>query len=258
MKEYIKRHHALSKPGERIFWWIMRLIMIGSIIYSLVVTKDFTQVAQSCANLVGMFAWEIMMKTSQKSLLSYIPSYVQNITLVGFFLGSFGGAFLNFYYSIPVYDMLLHLFGGAEACFIGYELITAIQMRDKQTAPIALILFGACGISFIFGVGWELFEFTFDQLAGGDSQHWSMELAKEACEQYGCSMPNVIPALDDMRYALIDTMEDTIANVLGAVIMTLILKAKPYHHSGNKDTNQLIAEGKEFGYAGRVVEKTAK
>lgn len=258
MKEYIKRHHDLSKLSERIYWWIMRLLMIGAILWSLIVRKDMTQVAQSSANLVGMFAWEIMMKTSNKNLMSYIPSYVQNITLTGFFLGSFGGAFLNFYYSIPVYDMLLHVFGGAEACFIGYELITAIQKRDKETAPIALILFGACGISFIFGVGWEIFEFTFDQLAGGDSQHWSMQLAKEACEQYGCSMPNVIPALDDMRYALIDTMEDTIANVIGAVVMTLILKAKPYHHMGEKDTNKLLAQGKEFGYAGRVIETVNK
>ncbi|MGN0443186.1 MAG: hypothetical protein ACI4F5_01045 [Acutalibacteraceae bacterium] len=264
MKEYIKRHHELSKLSERIYWWILRVIMIGSIIYSLVMfikTKDserLTQVAQSSANLFGMFAWEIMMKTSQKSLLSYIPSYVQNITLLGFFLGSFGGAFLNFYYSIPPYDIILHVFGGAEACFIGYELITAIQMRDRQTAPIALVLFGACGISFIFGVGWEIFEFTFDQLAGGDSQHWSYQLAVEACEKYGCSMPNVIDPLDPSRYALIDTMEDTIANVIGAVVMTLILKVKPYHHMGKNDVNKAIEEGKQFGYAGRVLETVTK
>lgn len=258
MKDYIKRHHELSKTSERVYWWIMRAAMIGAVLWSIFVRKDLTQAAQSSANLVGMFAWEIMMKTSKKNLMSYIPSYVQNVTLLGFFLGSFGGAFMNFYYSIPSYDMILHLFGGAEACFIGYELITAIQKRDRQTAPIALVLFGACGISFIFGVGWELFEFTFDQLAGGDSQHWSMQLAKEACEQYGCAMPNVIPALDDMRYALIDTMEDTIANVLGAVIMTLILKAKPYHHMGKNDVNKAVLEGKDFGYAGRILEPAEK
>lgn len=261
MQEYIKRHHENSKLSERIYWWILRGLMMGAIIYSLIMflkTKDserLTQVAQSGANLVGMFAWEIMMKASQKSMLSYIPSYVQNVSLLGFFLGSFGGAFLNFYYSIPAYDMILHVFGGAEAAFVGYEIITAIQKRDRKTAPIALVLFGACGISFIFGTGWEIFEFTFDQIAGGDSQHWSMELAIEACKQYNCSMPNVIPALNDMRYALIDTMEDTIANVIGAVVMTLVLKVKPYHHMGKNDVNKAVAEDKGFGYAGRIIEK---
>lgn len=264
MKEYIKRHHELSKPIERIYWWIFRGSMIFAIFWSIFKMHDMTQAAQSAANLVGMFAWEIMMATSKKSLMSYIPSYVQNITLWGFFNGSFLGAFLNFYYSIPAYDMILHVLGGAEACFIGYELITAIQMRDKKTAPLSLILFGACGISFIFGTGWEVFEFTADQVMGimsgipGDSQHWSKALALEACEKYGCSMPNVIKPFDPTRYAIIDTMEDTIANVIGAVGMTLILKARPYHHRKNKDVNKLIEEGYDFGYGGRVIEKAAK
>ena len=252
MKEYIRKHHANSKLSERIYWWIFRALMIGAIILSLVrfiITKDsayFTQVLQSSANLVGMFAWEIMIKTSEKSSLHYIPSYVQNITLIGFFLGSFGGAFLNFYYSIPPYDMILHVLGGAEAVFVGYELITAIQKKTGKTAPIALIILCACGFSFILGQGWELFEFTFDQVAGGDSQHWSYQLALEACEKYGCSIPNVIPELDPARYALIDTMEDMIANTIGAVVMTLILWFKPYHHKGDKDVNKLIEKKTDF------------
>lgn len=254
MKNYIKKHHELSKLSERIYWWILRALMIGAVIYSLIKylqTKEsdyLIQVAQSSANLVGMFAWEIMIKTSSKCSLSYIPSYVQNVTLLGFFLGSFGGAFLNFYYSIPPYDIILHVFGGAEATFIGYELITAIQKRDRKTAPLALIVLGACGISLIFGTGWELFEFTFDQVAGGDSQHWSYQLAVEACEKYGCSMPNIIDPLDPSRYALIDTMEDMIANVIGTAAMSLVLWFKPYHHSGKHDVNKDIKNGKSFVY----------
>ena len=203
-----------------------------------------TQVAQSSANLVGMFAWEIMLCTSEKSFLHYIPAYVQNITLLGFFLGSFGGAFINLYYSFPAYDILLHVFGGAEACFVGYEIITAIQIRDKKTAPVGLVLLGACGISFMLGNGWELFEFTYDQLAGGDSQHWSYALAEEALRDYGAKIPNVIPELDPQRYALMDTMEDMIANVIGAVGMLIALKIKPYHHSGKNDVNKLIESEK--------------
>ncbi len=216
---------------------------IASSLYRFFKTGDnayLTQTLQSTANFVGMFAWEIMMMTKAGNMLHYIPAYVQNISLLGFFLGSFGGAYLNFYYSIPPYDIILHVFGGAEAVFVGYELIAAIQKRDRKTAPIALILLCACGFSFILGTGWELFEFTFDQIAGGDSQHWSYQLAVEACEKYGCSMPNVINPLDPTRYALIDTMEDTIANTIGAVIMTIIIKIKPWHHSGKNDVNKAI------------------
>lgn len=261
MKNYIKLHHEQSKLSERIFWWVLRALMIFAIVQSLVFyikTKDnayLTQVLQSTANFVGMFAWEIMLKTSEKNFMHYIPSYVQNITLLGFFLGSFGGAYLNFYYSIPPYDIILHVFGGAEAAFIGYEIITAIQKRDKKNAPLALIIVASVGISFIFGVGWEIFEFTFDQIAGGDSQHWSMALAQEACEKYGCAMPNVIPALDDMRYALIDTMEDTIANVIGAAAMFITLKITPYHHKNNPDFEKY---DHQKALAEKAEKKTAK
>lgn len=252
MKEYIRRHHEQSKLSWRIYWWILRILMfyaIGQSLFMYFKTKNgeyFTQVLQSTANLVGMFAWEIMLTTKKTSVLHYVPSYVQNYALLGFFLGSFGGAYLNFYYSIPVYDMLLHVFGGAEAAFVGYELITAIQKRDRKTAPVALVILGAIGMSFILGTGWELFEFTFDQIANGDSQHWSYQLALEACEKYGCKIPNVIPELDPARYALIDTMEDTIANVIGALIAFVYLKVNPFHHKGDKDVNKLIAEGVEF------------
>ena len=246
MKEYVKKHHELSYLGERIYWWILRLLMVWAMIDSAFFKHDTTQVLQTGANLVGMFAWEIMLTKKRSSFFYYVPSYVQNITLLGFFLGSFGGAYMNFYYSIPAYDMILHVFGGAEACFIGYEIVTAIQKRDRKIAPVAMILLCSCGISFIFGTGWEIFEFTFDQIAGGDSQHWSMELAKQAMEEYHCSMPNVIPALNDARYAILDTMEDTIAHVIGAVVMTLVFKINPYHHKGANNVNTLIEQGIEF------------
>ena len=252
MKNYVKKLVCRAKKSELIYWWILRALMLYVIVKSLVLfikTGDgayMTQVLQSSANLVGMFGWEIMMTTKEKSALYYVPSYVQNITLMGFFLGSFGGAYLNFYYSIPSYDIILHLFGGAEAAFVGYELITAIQKRDKTVAPVALVILCACGFSFILGTGWELFEFTYDQLAGGDSQHWSYQLALEASEKYGCAIPNVISPLDPQRYALIDTMEDTIANTIGAAIFAIILKFKPYHHSGKNDVNKLIEKKASF------------
>lgn len=252
MKKHVKTFIEKSKLSERIYWWVLRGLMlyaIGESIFKYIKTGDgayFTQVLQSSANLVGMFGWEIMMMTSKKSVLHYIPSYVQNITLLGFFLGSFGGAYLNFYYSIPPYDIILHVLGGAEAVFVGYELITAIQKRDRQTAPVALIVLCACGFSFILGAGWELFEFTYDQVAGGDSQHWSYQLAVEACEKYNCAMPNVIDPLDPSRYALIDTMEDMIANTIGAAVMSVILWIIPWHHKGEKNVNKLIEAKVDF------------
>jgi hypothetical protein len=103
---------------------------------------------------------------------------------------------------------------------------------------------GAFGLAFVFAAGWELFEFTFDQWFGGDAQHWSLELAiKEAgsLEELFMLIP-LEPERLEARFAIMDTMEDAICNAIGAVIMYLILRKKPYRHMGKNNINKMIEE----------------
>lgn len=249
MKAYLTRLNRDSKTYQKIFWWILRLVMIGGIIYTAFIQKEFPegitrsrQVLQMCANLFGLFAWEIAQATSEKCFLRYLPAYIQNYAVVSFTLASFGGAFLNFYYSIRLYDLLLHLTGGMAGTWIGYEAITAMQLRDrKKGTTVSIAIWAAAGLCFMVCTGWELFEFTFDQIGGGDSQHWSWELAQKAAEKYGTHMPpNIIPELFRERFALMDTMEDTISNTVGIVIVMVFLHFYPYNHRGKRNVDERI------------------
>lgn len=210
-----------AKKWEFIVWWIFRLIMIGAMV-SLLFTNPpsdlpKTQMAlQLFANLVGMFAWEIIQALPEKNCLRQLPSYCQTVASVGLLLASFGGAFLNFYYSIFMWDKILHLL-----CALGF--------------------------SFFISTCWELFEFSFDQIAGGDSQHWSYELAKAANNTRTFFKPR-----DPARFALMDTMTDIVFNTLGAVPFYIILKIAPYHHKGKNNVNEMFAPKgaeKEFAQA---------
>ena len=40
-----------------------------------------------------------------------------------------------------------------------------------------------------------------------------------------------------MRFALMDTMADTINNTIGAVIGYILLRIYPYHHKGRNNLN---------------------
>ena len=263
MKEYFARLDRDSKTYQKIFWWILRLVMIGGILYTAFIQKEFPagitrsrQVLQMCANLVGLFSWEIAQMTSEKCFMRYMPAYIQNFA-------SFGGAFLNFYYSIRFYDLLLHLTGGAAGTWIGYEAVTAMQLRDrKKGTTTSIAIWAAAGLCFMVCTGWELFEFTFDQIGGGDSQHWSMELARQAAERYGTNpIPNIIPHLHDARFALMDTMEDTICNTLGTVIVMIFLKFFPYNHKGKRNVDDridaLLAKDRQKGAAQQKKESVA-
>lgn len=237
MKAYIQRLFAHSKKWEVIYWWILRVVMIGALIDSIFFRKDVQQSLQTAANLVLMFLWEIFQMFPKKTWLYHVPSYIQDFLAGGLFLASFGGAYLDFYYSIPAYDLILHTVGGLAGVLAGYEVIVAMQKRDRAHCSASIAVLAAFGFSFFAGTGWELFEFIFDQVAGGDAQHWSLALAQEAANEYGIALPNVIPALNDMRYALIDTMEDVVCNTVGAIIGWVILKICPYWHKGKRNVN---------------------
>lgn len=242
LKNYFNRLMTGCKKWELAVWWVFRLLMIGGMV-SLIFTNPPSDLPrpqmalQLFANLVGMFAWEIFQMFSERNCLRYIPSYCQTIAVVGLFLASFGGAFLNFYYSIPLWDTILHLFGGAEAVFVGYEITVAMQKRDKVRTSVPIVLLCALGFSFFVSTCWELFEFTFDQIAGGDSQHWSYALAEKANDT-----STFFPVRDPSRFALMDTMTDIVFNTTGALVFYVILKFVPYHHRGKNNVNNMFTE----------------
>ena len=251
-----------------VIWWIFRALMLFAFFVGLIgairgtgaetipegtgIIKqiflrkyDITDPLQVGANLIGMFVWEIFQLFPKKNMLRHVPSVVQTFLIIGIFCASFGGKFLNLYYSFRWWDVVLHLIGGGACVFFGYELACAIQKRDRVTAPVSMVLMAAVGFSFLASTGWELFEFTFDQIAtksaaaagdimkSGDAQHWCLALAE--------GTPKALTLFDPCfpeRWPLMDTMADTVLNTVGAVISFIFLKIFPYRHRGKNDLNK--------------------
>ena len=234
MKEYFKRiSTACSKPTYAL-WWVFRLLMVYAFIAGFFKKPfDITDPLQVFANLVCMFLWEIFMMFPEKCALRHISPGFQSFFIVCTFLASFGGKFMNFYYDIRWWDSALHFIGGAAAVFYGYEYICAIMKKEKKGASLPIVLIGAVGFSFIAGSLWELFEFSFDQVAGilsgapGDSQHWSLALAEGTPK-----IATLFDPIDPARWPIMDTMGDIVLNTLGAALSYVIIRLFPYRHKG--------------------------
>ena len=243
MKNYIARLRSQTKTCQICFWWVFRLLMVYALVKGFFKQPfDITDPLQVAANLAGMFAWEIFQALPEKSFFRHIPSYVQNASVVGLFAASFGGKFMNFYYDIVWWDSALHVIGGAGGVFIGYEVVCAMQKRDKKPSTVPLILLAAVGFSFAASTAWELFEFTFDQVACmggsiGDAQHWCYELAKGTAKE-----ATLINPIYPERWAIMDTMGDIVLNTIGAAVVYIALKIYPYKHRGKCDLNRLYSE----------------
>lgn len=233
MKYYINRILSNCKKWELCWWWLFRLGMIYAMIQGFRrVPFDITDPLQVGANLAGMFAWEIFMAMPKKNLFRNMPSYIQDMSVVLIFCASFCGKYLNFYYDVRWWDAALHTICGGAGVILGYEVAVCMLKRDKKTASKAVVLLCALGFSFVVSTGWELFEFTFDQisLAGGsigDAQHWCFELAQGTPKEL-----TLINPVDPARWPIMDTMGDIILNTIGAAVAYIGLKIYPYHHKG--------------------------
>jgi hypothetical protein len=244
--DYFKRLKENCRTWEVIIWWIFRGLMIYALIQSLIDvangTRDMSDPLQVLANLAGMFAWEIFMIFPEKSMLRHIPSYIQIVSIIMLFCGSFGGKFLNLYYELRLWDSAMHFVSGVLTVLLGYQVVVAMQKRDKVTCSVPIALLCALGFSFFVSTCWELFEFTTDQVmsnaetgAIGDAQHWSYALAQGTPKD-----STLFDTIYPERWPLMDTMGDIILNSVGALIAWVGLKIFPFLHKGKNDINNEI------------------
>ncbi len=228
VKDYFKRITTQCKKWEMVLWWIFRFIMLAGLIESFVNADKYEDKIRTMmiVNTICCFGWEIFQMFPQNHLFRYLPSSLQNFTSVYVFLTAFMGAYVNWYYEVWWWDKALHLVAGGLLVLAGYVMLKAYETRDKKTIPVTVIVFAAFCTSFMFGTFWEVFEFSFDQLFGGDTQHWSYALAEEAGNLTLLFQPAKEFHSDEWfsRFALIDTMTDIVMNSTGAVVFGIILK----------------------------------
>lgn len=234
MKEYINRLKGGCSKGVFAFWWILRLLLVYAFIAS------FFQEPFNAAlpiwigiSFICMFAWEFCMAFPAKSFLRFLPSGLQTVLILGIFASCFGGRFLNLYYDTAWFDPLLQFIFGAASIFFGYEISWAIMKKEKRSTTKAMAFFVAFGLFFVILNLTELFEFSFDQIAGmitgqpSDMQHWSFELA-QGTRSEAKLLDSVVPG----RYPIMTTMIDIIVSTVGAFTGLLIVNIFPYRHKG--------------------------
>ena len=188
-------------------------MIYGTVVYIITGNKYAFQMG---VNVFLCFFFTLMkLFPKDRFILSRLSFRIESIALVQIFLSAFGGLYLNFYYTIDSFDMLLHFFVSIIAVYICYEL-TFAAMKDKTKMTPA---FGAlCGIGWVnsFAIFWEIFEFTYDQLTNSNTQHWDLK-------QAGPNGTEIFHFTNPMRYALFDTMSDLILGFAGALLGGIIV-----------------------------------
>ena len=234
IKRYFQRLKDNCPARTYAFWWVIRLSMIGLMIYAFMTEPEDSVIpAEIIMNLAVMFIWEICMAMPPKNVFRYVPPVLQTVITVADFIAVVAGYLFNFYYEVRLWDSALHFIGGFVGVYFGYEITCALFKLEKKTASFPLVLIASVGFCFMCTTFWEIFEFSCDQIVGmmsgvpNDVQHWSYEKAIGTPK-----MQTIFDPLVKERWPLMDTMGDIVLNTLGSILAAVLIKIYRYRHKG--------------------------
>lgn len=169
------------------------------------VKSDYVLTLLQC--LVGVIVMFIPSAIEKKFSVD-IPDVMEMLYFVFLFCAIYLGEVRDFYYRIPSWDLILHMFSGAMLGALGFVLVSFFNDSEKvnmQLSPIFVTLFAFC-FALAAGTLWEIYEFLADGLLGTNMQ------------KFITADREVLVGRD----ALADTMEDLIVDALSSLAVCII------------------------------------
>ncbi len=134
---------------------------------------------------------------------------VMFLLYVGFlYCAIFLGEVRSFYYTVPHWDTILHIFSGAMLGALGFSMIAVFNNTERiplNLSPLFVAVFAFC-FAMALGAVWEIYEFSADVLLGTNMQKFALDDGTGLIGQ------------DAVR----DTMKDIIVDAIGAVVTSAI------------------------------------
>lgn len=169
------------------------------------VKSDYVLTLLQC--LVGVIVMFIPSVIEKKFSVD-IPDVMEMLYFVFLFCAIYLGEVRDFYYRVPSWDLILHMFSGAMLGALGFVLVSFLNDSEKvnmQLSPIFVTLFAFC-FALAAGTLWEIYEFLADGVLGTNMQ------------KFITADREVLVGRD----ALADTMEDLIVDALSSLAVCII------------------------------------
>ncbi len=222
-------HSTATKPTvilRRVAVIVCELFTLDAILYLLKQKATVTRLLFAFATLLLVLLPAAIEKLLHCRL--WTPLYLY---LLFYAVGPMCGNSLCFYSLLPGWDKLLHFSGGIVFALAGIVICNLLQRGTPQKRVLTAV-FALC-FSMAVSVGWEIYEFTADQLIGTDMQANTFIDSMPAyyfagAAESGGTMETVqsvsingvrMPWSGYMDLGLHDTMMDMVVETLGALLV---------------------------------------
>jgi len=147
-----------------------------------------------------------------------IPSMMMIFYLLFLYGAIYLGEVRSFYYKIPHWDVILHVFSGFMLGCLSFSLVALLNKSDRVPLNLSPLFVAAFALfcSVTLGVVWEIYEFTFDGLLGLNMQKFML------------ADGTILAGHDALR----DTMEDLVVDMAGAFAASVMGYISLKHRKG--------------------------
>ena len=137
-----------------------------------------------------------------------IPSNMMILFTLFIYASTFLGEVRSFYYRVPHFDTLLHVFSGAMIAILGFSIISILNNSERIPVTLSPAFVACFTFCFAFALGgiWEIYEFIADGVMQTNMQKFALE-----------DGTNLVG-----RVAIIDTMKDLIVDAIGAFVISVL------------------------------------
>lgn len=223
MKNMAKKELSKEEKSERLATLIGKIVLVSLVLpIGFLIAKiaridqgyidpltnrsrsDYVLMIIQC--ILGIFALVLPKILFKKKI--EIPTNMYMLYMIFLYCAICLGELRSFYYKIPNWDTILHMFSGGMMGALGFSFVSLLNKTENfhlKLTPVFVAIFSFM-LSITLGVLWEVYEFAFDGLLGLNMQKFMLESGEILVG----------------RAAVVDTMEDLIVDMIGAFVMSII------------------------------------
>lgn len=146
--------------------WIMKLILLGCIIYNFLIPNILFSVASFFALLLSLAPQFL-----HRNFRITFPWEIDLLITFALVMHIFFGELLDFHRTVFMFDKVMHIFGTGIICILGFMWIYAIHFLTPVNLTLPLMALFTFMFSMAVGAFWEIAEFAVDQIWTKTSQN---------------------------------------------------------------------------------------
>lgn len=150
--------------NQRILWIALRIAILCWGVYGLF-HGSVVEFLEAVFAVIFTHLWDFFQIFGKKSFIIEVPASTQTMLSLFIFIAVCIGSTLNNRTTFEHFDLVTHFASGVLSAWFGYDFANIIYRKRGDLGPALSSLF-SLAFALSLAVGWEIYEFSMDQIYG--------------------------------------------------------------------------------------------